>query len=48
VERSGVSNTERYLAILRQQFAVDEIITYDILLAQAQTAYAQLAGAMPV
>lgn len=48
MERSGVSNTERYLAMLRQQFTVDEIITYDILLEHARTAYAQLAGAMPV
>ena len=46
VEHSGVQDVERYLGLIRQQLAVDDVITYDILLERAREAYARLAGAM--
>ena len=35
---------DRYLSLVRQQLAVDEVLTYDALLNRARTAYARLAG----
>jgi Shedu protein SduA, C-terminal len=46
VENSGVTDVNRYLAMLRQDLAVDEIITYDLLVEQAREAYARLSGAL--
>jgi hypothetical protein len=37
-------DTVRYLSVVRQQIAVDEVLTYDGLLARAEVAYAQLAA----
>ncbi len=45
-EQSGVSDVSRYLAMVRQQLNVDEVITYDLLLEQAREAYARLSGTL--
>jgi hypothetical protein len=45
-KHSGVPNVERYLAMVRQQLAVDEVITYDGLLEKAREAYTRLSGAI--
>jgi hypothetical protein len=46
IEHSGVGDVDRYLGLIREQLAVDDVITYDILLQRAQEAYARLSGAM--
>ena len=40
--RSITSDPHRYMALLRQQLAVDEVLTYDDLIHKARTAIAQL------
>lgn len=46
VEQSGATDVNRYLAMVRQQLAVDEVITYDLLVERAREAYARLSGAL--
>lgn len=46
VEQSGVTDVSRYLAMVRQQLGVDEVITYDLLVERAREAYARLSGAL--
>lgn len=40
----GAADAPRYLALLREQLAVDEVITYDDLLERARMVYVQIAG----
>jgi hypothetical protein len=43
--RRGDVSLPRYLSMLREQFNVDEIITYDDLIQKGRTAVAQISGA---
>jgi hypothetical protein len=44
IEKSGVGDVDRYLGLIREQLAVDDVLTYDILLQKAQAAHARLSG----